>query len=51
MLFLQEKIGFTQIYDCVSKALDSMEICSDPNLEEILDADRRARNFVREHFD
>ena len=50
-LFLQEKIGFTQIYDCVSKALDSMEICSDPNLEEILDADRRARNFVREHFD
>ena len=50
-LFLQEKIGFTQIYDCVSKALDSMEICSDPNLEEILDADRRARNFVRGHFD
>lgn len=50
-LFLQEKIGFTQIYDCVSKTLDSMEICSDPSLEEILDADRRARNFVREHFD
>lgn len=49
-LFLQKKIGYTQIYDCVARTLDTMEIISVPCLEEIIRADEIARDFVREHF-
>lgn len=50
-LFLQEKIGYTQIYECVAQTLDHIEIVSKPSLDEILVADQKARIFVREHFD
>lgn len=49
-LFLAHQIGYTQIYDCVAAALDRIAIVSDPDLETILEADRAARIFVREHF-
>lgn len=49
-LFLARQIGYTQIYDCVAAALDRIAIVSDPDLETILEADRAARIFVREHF-
>lgn len=49
-LFLQKKIGYTQIYDCVARTLDTMEIISAPDLEEIIRADEMARTFVREHY-
>lgn len=49
-LFLQKKIGYTQIYDCVARTLDTMEIISVPCLEEIIQADEMARTFVREHY-
>ena len=49
-LFLGQRIGYTQIYECVDQALEHIEIVSKPDLDEILDADRKAREFVREHF-
>lgn len=49
-LFLQKKIGYTQIYDCVARTLDTMEIISVPCLEEIIQADEMARTLVREHY-
>ena len=42
-LFLADKIGFYDIYDLVSKAVDSVPFIQDPTLEQILEADRLAR--------
>lgn len=47
-LFLQEKIPFGAIAECVAAALDSIEIDDAPTLSEILSADARARNYVME---
>lgn len=49
-LFLGHQIGYTQIYECVDQALEHIEIVSKPDLDEILHADCKAREFVREHF-
>lgn len=49
-LFLQRKIGYTQIYECVAQALEKIDIVSDPTLEMILEADRKARIFIKEQF-
>ena len=47
-LFLDDKIGFYDIYDLVSRAVDVVPFIAEPTLEEILDADRLAREAVRE---
>ena len=47
-LFLQEKLPFGAIAECVAAALDSIEIDDAPTLSEILSADARARNYVME---
>ena len=49
-LFLGGKIGFNGIYDCVAAALDSIEIVSAPDLEELRSADAAARSFIKEKF-
>lgn len=49
-LFLQKRIGYTEIHTRVLQALEHMEIVSNPDLEQILEADRNARIFVREHL-
>lgn len=49
-LFLQHRLGYNQIYDCVLSAVESIEIVRKPDLEAILAADEAARIFVREHF-
>lgn len=49
-LFLQKQIGYTEIYTRVLQALEGIEIVSKPDLEQILEADRNARMFVREHL-
>ena len=46
-LFLDDKIGFYDIYDLVSKAVDAVPFIANPNLDEILEADRLARGAVR----
>ena len=49
-LFLRERIPFGKIAECVAAALDSISITDRPALEDILAADRAARNFVSENF-
>lgn len=49
-LFLDGRIGYNRIYNCVADALGRIEIIGAPDLNEILDADSRARTFVKEHF-
>ena len=46
-LFLDDKIGFYDIYDFVSRAVEVVPFIADPTLEEILESDRLAREAVR----
>ena len=46
-LFLNDKIGFYDIYDLVSRAVEEVPFVAEPTLEEILESDRLAREAVR----
>lgn len=46
-MYLQDKIGFYDIYRLVSQAVESVPFVAKPTLEEILEADRCARIAVR----
>lgn len=46
-LFLDDKIGFYDIYDLVSRAVDVVPFIAEPTLDEILESDRLAREAVR----
>ena len=48
-LFLQDKIGFYDIYSLVSGAVAAAEYICEPTLEQILETDRLARAYVQEH--
>lgn len=48
-LFLEDKIGFYDIYRLVKGAVDAVPYIQDPNLEQILESDRLARAYVFEH--
>ena len=50
-LFLHDKIVFGQIPELVSYAQEHTSVIQNPTLEEILEADRAAREAVREAFD
>lgn len=47
-LFLEDRIGFYEIYDLVKGAMEAVPFRKTPTLEEILECDRRARAYVRE---
>ena len=49
-LFLADKIGFYDIYDLVSKAVEEVPNVMEPTLEDILEADRLARASVRNNI-
>ncbi len=46
-MFLNDEIGFYDIYELVSKAVDATPFIKNPTLEQILEADKFARNVVR----
>ena len=46
-MYLRDEIGFYDIYRLVSAAVDAVPFIQDPTLEEILEADRLARDTVR----
>ena len=48
-LFLEDKIGFYDIYDLVRGAVDAVPFLQDPTLEQILHTDRLAREYVASH--
>ena len=45
-LFLENKIGFYDIYKLVSGAVEAVPFIQNPTLEQILEADRLAREYV-----
>ena len=46
-LYLQDKIGFYDIYRLVDRAVQTVPFIQDPTLEQILESDRLARACVR----
>ena len=46
-MFLNDKIGFYDIYRLVNAAASQVPFIADPTLEQILEADRLARETVR----
>ena len=46
-LFLADKIGFYDIYDLVAGAVQAVPYVKEPTLEQILEADAAAREYVR----
>ena len=46
-MFLADKIGFYDIFDLVSRAVDAVPFIQEPTLEQILEADRLARAAVK----
>ena len=47
-MFLNDKIGFYDIYRLVEQAVDTVPFIQDPDLEQILESDRLARVAVRQ---
>ena len=48
-LYLQDKIGFYDIYKLVSGAVEAAQYIDAPTLEQILETDKLARQYVQEH--
>ena len=46
-MFLRDEIGFYDIYNLVSRAVDAVPFVADPTLEQVLEADKMARQAVR----
>ena len=46
-LYLEDKIGFYDIYDLVAGAVEAVPFIQNPTLEEILESDRLARAYVQ----
>jgi len=45
-MYLEDKIGFYDIYRLVKKAVDTVPFIAKPNLEQVLESDRLARLAV-----
>ena len=48
-LYLDDKIGFYDIYELVKGAMETIPFIADPTLEQILECDAAARRYVAEH--
>ena len=49
-LYLDDKIGFYDIYDLVCGAVDTVPFIQEPTLEQILESDRLAREYVYKQY-
>lgn len=49
-LFLEKKIRFTYIPIAIEKAINEHKAVKNPNLKDLLESDRWARNYVKEIF-
>ena len=47
-MFLNDEIGFYDIYELVNLAVQTVPVIAHPTLEQILESDRQARQVVRE---
>lgn len=48
-LYLEDRIGFYDIYELVRGAVEAVPFVAFPTLEQILDADQKARDYVKAH--
>ena len=48
-LYLDDKIGFYDIYELVKGAMEAIPFIADPTLDQILECDAAARRYVAEH--
>ena len=48
-LYLEDKIGFYDIYELVTGAMAAIPFIADPHLEQVLECDAKARQYVAEH--
>ena len=48
-LYLEDRIGFYDIYELVRGAMDAVPFIQDPTLEQVLESDAAARRYVAEH--
>ena len=48
-LYLDDKIGFYDIYELVKGAMEAIPFIADPTLDQILECDAAARRYVIEH--
>ena len=48
--FLRHELGYNRIYDAAAEAVEQVGVVPAADLETILEADRAARVFVKEHF-
>ncbi len=48
-LFLEDQIGFYDIYELVKGAMDAIPFIADPTLEQVLECDAAARKYVADH--
>ena len=48
-MFLQDRIGFYDIYRLVNQAVKEVPFIQNPTLEQVLEADRLARSAVRKN--
>lgn len=49
-MFLEDRIGFYDIYDLVCGAVEAVPYVEKPTLEQILESDKLARQYVQTHF-
>ena len=49
-LYLNDQIGFYDIYDLVCGAVNAVPFIQNPTLDEILESDRLAREYVYRHY-
>ncbi|MBQ4316786.1 MAG: 1-deoxy-D-xylulose-5-phosphate reductoisomerase [Clostridia bacterium] len=49
-LFLDHKIGFTQLFDLVINATENVEFIENPTLDDILNSDLSAREYILSHI-
>lgn len=47
--FLAHKIGFLDIYDLITGAMEAHKVIENPNLDQILDTEKEAREWVQAH--
>jgi 1-deoxy-D-xylulose-5-phosphate reductoisomerase len=49
-MFLNDQIGFYDIYRLVNQAVEQVPFIQNPTLEQVLETDRLARQVVRNNF-
>ena len=49
-LFLGRRLAYNRIYESVSAALSHIDFIAEPSLEDILESDSAAREFIKEHY-